>query len=425
MAATVDADQRREVTPDPGQTPSLATLAQRLGRPPRVVLAHDWLCGYRGGEAVLDAIARVVQRQGGEVAAILTMFSDGRKLTPTLDSLPRVVSGVGKLPGASGKLRRWLLPLFPTAVGQLSRALADLHARQPIDLLVSVSSSAVKGIRTPPRASAGNTSGGVVPHLCYCLAPARYVWSQTDAYSSNNPLIGVGLKVMGGRFRRWDYATRNNVTRYVSLSRFIQAEVRRCFGRESTIVAPMGRTDFYTPDPGTTREDFWLIAGALEPYKRTDLAIQAANKRGARLVVVGAGSQMDKLRAMAGPSVSFTGRISDEALRDHYRRARLFLFPQVEDFGIVAIEAQGCGTPVVARRAGGALDTVLDGVSGSFFDDPTPDGLLGAIDRCPAADDPRIRANALRFSPEVFDREIETEIALACLTEPDERAALP
>jgi len=409
MASTVDADNHRQVTPGvPDPIATIAAVRQRLGRPPRVVLAHDWLCGYRGGEAVLDAIARVVQRQGGEVATVLTMFSDGRKLTPTLDALPRIVAGVGKLPGASGKMRRWLLPLFPTAVGQLSRSLDALHARQPIDLLVSVSSSAVKGIRTPPHAD-----GGTVPHLCYCLAPARYVWSQTDAYASNNPLIGLGLKVMGGRFRRWDYATRNNVTRYVSLSRFIQAEVKRCFGRDSTIVAPMGRTDFYTPDASVPREDFWLIAGALEPYKRTDLAIHAANARGTRLIVVGAGSQMDKLRALAGPSVSFTGRISDEALRDHYRRARLFLFPQVEDFGIVAIEAQGCATPVVARRAGGALDTVLDGVSGSFFDDPTPDGLLAAIDRCPAPDDPRIRTNALRYAPEVFDREIEAEIAIA------------
>ena len=400
MAATVDAATPAHVT-------SLADVANRLGRRPRIALAHDWLCGYRGGEAVLDAIARVIQ-QHGDVAALLTMFSDGRKLTPTLDTLPRIIAGVGQLPGASGKLRRWLLPLFPTAVRQLSRSLAQLHAQQPIDLLVSVSSSAVKGIATPRR-----SDGSPVPHLCYCLAPARYVWSQTDAYASNNPLIGLGLKAMGGRFRRWDYATRNNVTRYVSLSKFIQAEVRRCFQRESTIVAPMGRTGFYTPDPSVTRENFWLIAGALEPYKRTDLAILAANARNAPLVVVGAGSQMDKLRAMAGPSVTFTGRISDEALRDHYRRARLFLFPQVEDFGIVAIEAQGCGTPVVARRAGGALDTVLDGISGSFFDDPTPQSLLGAIDACPAPDDPRIRVNALRYAPEVFDAEIEQEMAIA------------
>ncbi len=400
MAATVDATTQAHVT-------SLADVARRLGRPPRIALAHDWLCGFRGGEAVLDAIARVIQ-QHGEVPALLTMFSDGRKLTPTLDTLPRIVAGVGKLPGASGKMRRWLLPLFPTAAAQLSASLSRLHSTQPIDLLVSVSSSAVKGIATPRRAD-----GSPVPHLCYCLAPARYVWSQTDAYASNNPLIGLGLKAMGGRFRRWDYATRNNVTRYVALSRFIQAEINRCFQRESTIVAPMGRTDFYTPDPAVKREEFWLIAGALEPYKRTDLAIRAANARSAPLVVVGAGSQMDKLRAMAGPSVTFAGRVSDEALRDYYRRARLFLFPQVEDFGIVAIESQGCGTPVVARRAGGALDTVLDGISGSFFSDPTPESLLAAIDNCPAPDDPRIRANALRYAPEVFDSEIEQEMAIA------------
>ncbi|MBX3357994.1 MAG: glycosyltransferase [Phycisphaeraceae bacterium] len=370
---------------------------------PRVALAHDWLVGYRGGEAVLDAIACVVSREA-RPACLLAMFDDGRPLTPAIDALPRTISALNSLPLAASRLRRWLLPMYPLAVMDLSRRLQTLHAHEPIDLLISTSSAAVKGLRAPRG----------VPHLCYCHAPARYLWSQTEEYASGSFGLArrAGLGILGGPLRRWDAATAANVTEFIANSSHTAEHVRRCYGRNSTVVHPPVRTDFFTPAPpgsppahagSDAQAGFWLVVSALEPYKRIDLAIQAANRTGRPLVIAGHGSQEAHLRSLAGPGVRFVGRVSDEKLRDLYRSAALLLFPQVEDFGIVAGEALACGLPVVARRAGGALDIVTDGVTGSLFDYPTVESLLDGIGRAP---DSRSSAGACRRAAERFGADV-------------------
>lgn len=369
----------------------------------RIALAHDWLCGFRGGEAVLERVAGLVLREF-EPAGLFTMFDDGRSLAPNIDAV-RARAGVtasflSRWPG-SGRARRWMLPLYPRAVGGLSRALAAAHALRPIDLLISTSSAAIKGLAPPPG----------VPHLCCCFAPARYLWSRGGDYSGG--LRGLGLRVVGSRLRAWDRRSAAHVTRFVSISRHVQAEVRRCYGRESSIVFPPARTGFYTPDARVKREGFWLVAGALEPYKRTDLAIDAANRAGHRLVVAGDGSAGAVLRRRAGPTVEFHGRVSDRELRDLYRRAGVLVFPQVEDYGIVAVEAQACGLPVVAFRAGGALDTVIDGETGAFFDVQTPEAVTAAIGRAPRDAGAACRANAERLGEDQFDRAFRAEIGAA------------
>lgn len=372
----------------------------------RIALAHDWLCGYRGGEAVLDRIARLVQARFTP-GPLYVMVDDGRPLTTAIDSLRHVTSCIQWIPGASGRLRRWLLPLYPAAVASLSRTLRKAHAREPIDLLISTSSAAIKGMAAPPG----------IPHLCYCHSPARYLWSQTDEYSRGRAggLRGRGLAAFGGRLRRWDAASSANVTRFVANSTHTAGGIRRNFGREATVVHPPVRTAFFTPDPAVRREDFWLLVGALEPYKRVDLAIEAARRTGHPLTIVGYGSQSSHLRRLAGPTVRFLGRVSDDELRRLYRTARVLLFPQIEDFGIVAAEALACGLPVVARRSGGALDIVNDGATGSSFDKPDADSLLAAIDRAPqgAAVSPECRAAAERFSEDAFDRAMLREIEAA------------
>ncbi len=370
----------------------------------RIALAHDWLCGYRGGEAVLDRLARIVLADH-VAAGLYVMTDDGQPLTDAIDALAHTRSALSSLPGGSGRFRRWLLPLYPRAVAQLSGKLGAAHKRQPISLLVSTSSAAIKGLRPPPG----------VPHLCYCHTPARYIWSQSAQYEAG--LRGVGLRLVRERYRAWDRASAQGVTRFIANSQHTAREIERCFGMPSAVVHPPVRTEFFTPDPAIQREDFWLCVGALEPYKRVEIAIAAAALAGKRLVVVGTGSCERALRSAAGPDTVFEGGVNHERLRDLYRRAAVLLFPQVEDFGIVAVEAQACGLPVVAAGAGGALDSVQHGSTGELVTAPTADSLAAAAVRvtgCVLRDArpwaQRCRANAVNFSEERFDCAMRSEM---------------
>ena len=372
----------------------------RASARPRFALAHDWLCGYRGGEAVLERIATLVGGMG-EADRLYTMFDDGLPLAPAIDALPRSVSPLGGLPDS---WRRWLLPAYPLAVRSLT---GRLHARQkhaPVHMVISTSSAAMKGLRPPPG----------VPHLCYCHAPARYVWSVRREYNGTGRLAdrlrSAGLAAFGPTFRAWDRATAEHVSTFLANSSLTAAEIRRCFGRSADVVFPPVRTGFFTPATHILREDFWLYAISFEPYKRADLAAEAALQAGARLVVVGGGSLEAALRRHYAPKgVEFKGRVTDEQLRDLYRRARLLVFPQIEDFGITAVEAQACGCPIVARNIGGALDTVVPGTTGSFFSEPDPDAVVNAAAACPN-DAPACRENAMRFAESVFDSEMRRHI---------------
>jgi glycosyltransferase involved in cell wall biosynthesis len=360
---------------------------------PRIVLAHDWLVGLRGGERVLHHIARVAARLGS-VEAILTMFDDGAPLTDELDAIPRQVATLGRLPGAL-RMRRWLLPVYPAAVGQLSDRLALMHRMQRIDLVVSTSSAAIKGLRTPPG----------VPHVCYCHSPARYLWSQADQYGGR--FQRLGLRAFGGALRSWDRATAGHVDAFLANSTHVARLIATAYGREAKVIHPPARTEFFTP--GTEpRERHWLAVGAIEPYKRFDLAIEAARRSGVPLRIVGDGSVRAALERSAPAHVRFLGRVSDEQLRREMRTAAVLLFPQVEDFGITAVEAQACGLPVAARAEGGALDIVRDGQTGALCDG-SPETLAEAANRAAACDPARCVANARRFSEASFEQAIQVE----------------
>lgn len=372
----------------------------------RIALAHDWLCGRRGGEAVLERLALLVEREH-ECAGLYVMFDDGRPLSPAVDRL-RARGLIASWRHGRGALarraRRWMLPLYPRAVEALARRVDADHADRKIDLLISTSSAAIKGLRPPPG----------VPHLCYCHSPARYVWSQQEAYGGGGAagaLRSAGLRVYSPRFRAWDRATARHVTRFIANSTHTAREIARCYGREAGVVFPPVRTQFFTPDPSVERGAFWLVVSALEPYKRVDLAVDAAALAGAELVVAGDGSERRRLERLARGRARFLGRVSEEDLRGLYRRARVLLFPQVEDFGIVAAEALACGLPVAARRAGGALDIVTEGRTGAFFDEPTAAALARAAEAAAGAYAGACRASAERFSEAAFDRAVRAEIA--------------
>jgi glycosyltransferase involved in cell wall biosynthesis len=384
-----------------------------------IVLAHDWLVGLRGGEWVLDRMARLFGP-----TTLYTLVNDGRPLTPAIDACRIVTSPLQHLPGAAGDLRRWYLPLMPWAVNQLKV--------EPCDLVISTSSAVIKSIRPPrrsplPSGGGGRRASGRVPSICYCFAPARYIWDQTADYAAGGGPRGsaglrtIGLRAIRRRFQAWDRRTSDRVDVFIADSAHTARRIKRFYGRESVVVYPPVRTSHYTIDPTIEREAWFLVVSALEPYKRTDLAIAAANRAQLPLKVVGSGSQLQALRAMAGPTVQVLGRVSDAKLRDLYRRARALLHPQMEDFGIIAVEAQACGCPVVAYAAGGALETVT-ARTGVFFPQQTEHSLLEAVERLHTTnlrpDD--CRANALRFDDVEFDRGM-TEQAAGLLASPGRR----
>jgi glycosyltransferase involved in cell wall biosynthesis len=361
----------------------------------RIALAHDWLVGMRGGEYVLDRLARLFGP-----AELYTLVRSGQPMSEAIDACRVITSPLQRFPGASGNLRRWYLPLMPWAVGRLRVA--------PCDLLISTSSAVMQAIRPP----AG------VPHLCYCHSPARYIWEQTDDYihGARGGLRSIGLRAIRRRFQRWDRTAAQRVTQILANSRHTAQRIERCYEREAHVVHPPVRTAFFTPDASVRREDWLLVVAALEPYKRTDVVVEAANRAKLALRIAGSGSQLEALRAMAGPTVELLGRVDDQTLRDLYRRAKALVFPQVEDFGIIAVEAQATGCPVLAFAAGGALETVTQ-ESGVFFYAQTPEAIISAVRElvCRKLDPATCRAQAERFGEHVFDaaiiRHVSTMVA--------------
>lgn len=369
-----------------------ATTPSSPARRPRIALAHDWLVARRGGELVLEAIAEAIAPIA-DLDVIYTMFDSGASIGPAVDRLQRRSSLLNHLPA-----RRWLLPLYPLAVWHLSRKLRARHKRKPYDLLISTHSAAIKALKPPPG----------VPHLCYCHAPARYIWTHAEGYAGGPR--GLGLALIRPLYRRWDRRTARRVTTFLANSTHTHHQIGRCYQRQSDICYPPVRTDFFTPADRQLRGDHWLAVGALVPYKRFDLAIAAASARNHPLTIIGEGPELPRLRALAGPTVTFERAATDVQLREAYRKARLLLFPQLEDFGIVALEAQSCGTPVVAYAKGGALDSVVDGSTGALFKHQTLDALLEAIDRCPRHSALACREHAEKFSEERFREQIAAAV---------------
>ena len=322
-----------------------------------VVLCHDWLTGMRGGERVLELLCR-----GLPSAPVYTLLHNRAAVSDTINGHPIVTSPLQRVPGIYERYR-YLLPAFPAAI-------AALHP-PPADLLLSTSHCVAKSLRP----------AGQTPHLCYCFTPMRYAWLFQDEYLGGQPVKRLLARPLLAWLRGWDRRTASRVTTFVAISRHVRERIRLFYGREAEVVYPPVDLDRWTPAPASTPGEFDLIASALVPYKKIDLALAAYARLDRRLKIVGTGTEFSRLKAMATSNVEFLGWQPDEALLDLYRRCRLLVFPGEEDFGIVPLEVQACGRPVVAYGRGGVLETVRDGVSGIFFGKQTPDALRDAIDR--------------------------------------------
>lgn len=363
-----------------------------------VALVHDWLTGQRGGENVLLALARIFPR-----APIHTLFHFPGAVDPELESRAISTTWVNRLPGLKRNYR-YYLPLFPLAVEMLDLA--------RYGLVVSSSHCVVKSVRKAPRAF----------HLCYCHTPMRYAWDQEEAYFGHQrgPARWLTRWLLAG-LRRWDRATAHRVDFYLANSSFVAERIRRHYGRSSVVLAPPVATDFFTPAPGEFARTHLLVVAALSPYKRVDRAIEAAERLALPLVVVGEGPERARLQQLAGPGVRFAGRISREELRQLYRSAIALLQPGIEDFGIAAVEALACGTPVVALAAGGVLDIVEDGRQGVLVAGLEAGGFEAAIDRARKMEFnlPVLRGRAEAFSPDRFDQGFR-QVLVSCLPDAEE-----
>ena len=354
----------------------------------RVALIHDWLTGMRGGEKALEVFCEMFPG-----ADLFTLVYLPGTTSPIIEKRTVRRSLIQWLPFA-GRLYRQYLPLFPVAIEQF-----DLDG---YDLVISTSHCAAKSVVVT----------GQARHLCYCLTPMRYAWDQFDAYfgvERTGKLGNAVLRPILAGLARWDRATEGRVHRYLAISQYVARRIALYYNRESTLVYPPVDTDFYTPEPVASIQPRFLVVSALVPYKKVDLAMKAARQAGVGLTVVGNGPERENLEQLAGDGIELLGWRTDEEIRDLYRQSVATILPGEEDFGIVPVEAQACGRPVIALGRGGALDTVIDGETGLLFAEPSVDALADAMTRAAAQswDSMRIRRHAERFSRVRFVNDVQ------------------
>jgi glycosyltransferase involved in cell wall biosynthesis len=359
---------------------------------PRVAIVHDWLTGMRGGEKCLDALCDVFPD-----ATVFTLLHVKGSGSPAIERMPIRTSFIQNLPFAETKYRHYL-PLFPMAIEQFDF--------DEFDIVISSSHAVAKGVRTDARTL----------HICYCYTPMRYIWDLYDDYFGKGKaglLTRMGMKVFVNYLRRWDLRTANNPHFFIAISRNIQQRISNIYKRNADIIYPPVDTSLF--QLSKTSEDFFLIVSAFVPYKRIDLAVEAFNRTGDKLIIIGGGPDDDKLRAMAKPNIRFLGSQPDEVLKQHYANCRALIFPGEEDFGIVPVEAMASGKPVIAYAKGGALETVIDTPelrSGVLFSEQTVESLVDAIRRCKETEffPVQIREHALSFDREIYKEKMKSYI---------------
>jgi len=350
-----------------------------------VAIVHDYLNQPGGAERCVLEMARIWPE-----APVYTSLYRPDSTFPEFKQVDVRTSPLNRLP--VDKRFRVLLPLYPAAFrafGRLDQA-----------LVVSSSSGWAHGVRTHPETL----------HVVYCYAPARWLWSSSPYVARD--ATRRALAPMTRSLRAWDQAAARRPDAYIAIAENVRKRIRAVYGRDADVVYPPVDTARFQPRP---RGDRLLVVSRLLSYKRVDLAVEAATRRGLPLDVVGTGPALNKLQALAGPTVTFHGRLDDASITELLHTCSAVIFPGTEDFGIVPVEANAAGKPVVAFAAGGALETLEDGVTAVLFREPTADALVEALDRLQALETPPevLARSAARFSAEAFETNLRAAIERA------------
>jgi glycosyltransferase involved in cell wall biosynthesis len=376
------------------QSDDVSGMTSRLARL-RVAINHYWFNGYGGGERVVEALAEIFPQ-----AHFFSLLAAEAHTFPAVQGR-LTTSFVNRIPGAT-RWHRHFLPLYPLALEQFDFS--------DFDLVISSESGPAKGVITAPQTC----------HICYCHSPMRYIWDMYHQSRKNmNPVTRAIFSASAHYMRLWDLSTAARVDYFIANSRFIAARIRKCYRRESTVIYPPANVS--AGYIASNIEDYYLVVSRFVPYKRVDLAVRACNRLRRRLRIVGDGPEYKLLRKMAGPTIEFLGRLDETALHDIYARCRALLFPGEEDIGLVPVEAQSHGRPVIAYGRGGALETITADLAGDedranctgvFFRTQTLESLCEAIQRFERSESlfrPQfIRNSVERFSLERFKAEMTT-----------------
>ena len=354
----------------------------------KIALVHDFLVRYGGAERVLKVMSEMYPD-----APIYTLMYDQASMASHFSPDRIRTSSMQKWAKWPGRVYRFFFAKMPRAIEEF-----DFSG---FDVVLSSSQSYAHGILTPQRTK----------HISYCHSPTRYLWDYTHQYMEDHGYKGVTklfiLKLMN-YVRRWDFLASDRPDLYIANSHNVARRIQKYYKRESEVIYPP--VDVERFEVSRESEDYFLIVSQLSPYKRVDLAVQLFNKLGKRLMIIGAGPQESYLRGIAGPSVEILGSKSDEEVAMYMKYCRALIFPGEDDFGIVPIEAMACGKPVLAYGEGGAVETVLPGVTGELFASPTVDsmeaGLTKMLLNMPLYRTSRIREHAEKFSRKVFERKL-------------------
>lgn len=347
----------------------------------KVAIIHYWLIGMRGGERVLEALCRMYPD-----ADIFTNAYVPEGISPTIRSHRIRTTFIQRLPKVKTCYQKYLF-LMPLALEQL-----DLRG---YDLVISSESGPAKGVITDPDSL----------HVCYCHSPMRYIWDMYPGYLKDKGFVTKNIMKLSFNYMRiWDVTSAARVDRIIANSTFVAKRIKKYWRRESTVIHPPVATERFKIS--TSSKDYYLWIGQLISYKRPDLAVKAFTESGKRLIVVGTGYEIQSLKAIAGPTVEFAGHRTDVEVATLLSECKALIFPGIEDFGIVPVEAMACGKAVIAFRRGGALDTVIQKKTGLFFDEPTSGALNAALDEFERdsswVDPAAIRQHAEQFSEAAF-----------------------
>ena len=323
----------------------------------KVAIVHYWLVTMRGGEKVLEELCKLFPQ-----ADVFTNVYDESKISDTIKSHKIYTTKINKWPMAK-KMYQKYMPFMP-------KALMDLDLTG-YDLVISSESGPAKGVVPSPNAF----------HLCYCHTPMRYLWDMYHEYfRKSNPIVKFFMKSMIPSLRLWDVMSSNLVDCFVANSHYVQARIKRYYNRDAKVIFPPCDIEKYINNPRNPK-DFYLFFGQLVGYKRADLAIEACIKSGRKLVVIGDGKSKEAQKYANTGLITFTGRVSDEEVAKYLSEAKALIFPGIEDFGIIPVEANAAGCPVLAYKEGGAIDSIKENETGLFFTEQTADSIIECMNK--------------------------------------------